>query len=359
MSVLKEYSLSQEEIKQINIEDLYIFNELKEKGEKHIQYVINLIKENPWLIEELWTIQCPRYQRKLRSVTPLHSSVEETLRLICDYQRSKKISPVITYGFKNAFVLYYILLQLEGGRRSIFVERMVKKLPPKKIKILYSLYTLSFGKYETVDTTPPYFRKEIEDLPIYSNPYRESGAFIFEDKIRAKGFQKSIKGKIPFKENKNMSEEEKKELKKLFSIVGKGYLKYKALYKEEISGNRALAKSLYVPMILIFCIFFLAVIGGLCGKPFFYAGIAVVSTTLSASILYSLLKEKIYKIYPKPFITFRMWIVRSSPLVSLSSDYIKKEILKEYLNYNKSKEKFPELEKIPIKREIEKAYVKC
>ncbi|WP_029523603.1 hypothetical protein [Persephonella sp. KM09-Lau-8] len=362
MNILREYKLSEEEIEQLlkEKEEFYMLEYFENLGKKKLDHIINLIKENPWIIESFW-INSPKYKRKLLLLIPEKSvkETEKSISWICEYSRYKKTSPILAYGFKNTFVLSYLNLQIEGGRKFVFQKRLVKKLPSKKIKTLYYL-----RKYETIGNTPDRFKKDIEDLPVYFNPFYEHSAFLFEDTTRAHGFLKSINGKIPFKKElpKDISKEEKRELERIFSKTGKEYLKYKALYKEEISGNQALVKSLYINEFFIPIAIFLSVVGFLFvflyGEAFFYTVLAAVSTIFSINALYSLLKEKIYQKFPKPFIAFPMWKIKFKGK-KLPFDYIKREGIECIYTYIKTKEKYPKLEEIYIQKEIEKIHAEC
>ncbi|WP_029521229.1 hypothetical protein [Persephonella sp. IF05-L8] len=363
MGVLREYKLSKEEIEQLlkEKEEFYMLKHFENLGKKKLDHIINLIKENPWITEAFSYEKNPKYERKLLSLIPSKTAekVKKSIAWICAYHSYKKDLQVLTYGFRNAFVLGFLSSQIEVGKKFILQKRLVKKLPSKKIKTLYYL-----RKYKTINETPDRFKKDIEDLPVYFNPFYEHSAFLFEDTTRAHGFLKSINGKIPFKKElpKDISEEEKRELERIFSKAGKGYLKYKALYKEEISGNQALVKSLYINEFFIPIAIFLSVVGFLFvflyGEAFFYTVLTAVSTIFSANTLYSLLKEKIYQKFPKPFIAFPMWKIKFKGK-RLPFDYIKKENLTEICEYVKAKEKYPELEKIHAKKGIEKVYIKC
>ncbi len=359
MSVLKEYSLSQEEIDLTKGGGLpYYLKYSKKVDKKHIQSILNLIKENPWLVEKFWITLSPKYKKKMSSIIPKESveEVKETVRWLKAFQECKMIANIIPYGLKNTLTLIYLSLQVEVGRKFLFQERSVKKLSLKKIETLYLLYTVK--KIKSMEEVPS-FLNEMKNLPFYSNPYYEQPTFIFEDKIRAKGFLKSIKGVIPFKEE-NMSEEEEKELRRIFATLGKEYVKYKAFYKEEINGNKAIAKSLLVIPLVTFLAILIGVTGFLLDKTFFYVSLNGVSIGASIFVLYSLLKEKCYKKFPKPLIIIPVLI---KTIINKSTDpdkHEEKEFLSDVYTYNKIKERFPELDDLKyFTRSIEKAYKSC
>lgn len=368
MSVLKEYKLSIDEIERIK-ENQFLSMLKYLKDEEHINLALDFVRRNPWVLEMYWLKESSIYYRKVWSFFPLKKRrklKEDIMPLFHIQQEWRKIAKVLPYGTKNAYVLSYLIFETQSGRENLFRQRLLKKQPLKVIKKLYSAL---FWKKSKVIEKNPEIKKVIEkivtDATYHSsyNPLEELPALTtYNGKIQAKGFLKSMNGKIPFNETKEITEEEKKELKKIFSTLGKECLKYKALYKKEINGNIALAKAIsIIPESALF-VSFLAVIGLLTGFIAFGVGVAFVSIISSFFILYNLLKEKIYRVYPKPLITISIFIKMIKDFEFFSSKTInslKFNLLRDVYQYREIKEKLPELKSFRLPKFVEKAFKSC
>ncbi|WP_456465297.1 hypothetical protein [Persephonella sp.] len=368
MSVLKEYKLSIDEIERIK--EYQFLSMLKYlKDEEHINLALDFVRRNPWVLEMYWLKESSIYYRKVWSFFPLKKRrklKEDIMPLFHIQQEWRKIAKVLPYGTKNAYVLSYLIFETQSGRENLFRQRLLKK---QSLKVIKKLYSALFWKKSKVIEKNPEIKKVIEkivtDAPYHSsyNPLEELPTLTtYNGRIQTKGFLKSMNGKIPFNETKEITEEEKKELKKIFFTLGKEYLKYKALYKKEINGNIALAKAIsIIPESALF-VSFLAVIGLLTGFIAFGIGVAFVSIISSFFILYNLLKEKIYRVYPKPLITTSIFIKMIKDFEFFSSKTInslKFNLLRDMYQYGEIKEKLPELKLFRLPKFVEKAFKSC